>query len=304
MYKIFALATFFTILTFPIVTRSETESAQSVVYWAAPFGAIAAGMERCKKFNTPSLDAQMEKLTKKYGDKLKGAQIVTRNDGSRTFVAKRHDQTTGEDVHYAYFDSLKTCEDYQTIILAGSGVGDKAKAPADKPQEKPKLEAINTQQKTPVESTTVQHTKSSDLSDPSGLGHRFVAEIEGFLSNRETDGILAVLLVGALADAANYATSINAYKDIVKEVKIIDIQNGQVAWEGRELSAAVVTVEISIINRIAGKYSTVCMKNASIKDDEFGVIRDYFHAYCEDSDSKVSQWKKRNKFPSIVKSVW
>lgn len=87
------------------------------VYWAAPFDAIAAGMERCHQFSTPSLEDQRDRLIKKYGSDLKGVKIITREDGSHVFVANRHDQATGEDVKYAYFDSLAACNSYQDQVF-------------------------------------------------------------------------------------------------------------------------------------------------------------------------------------------
>ena len=86
-------------------------------------------------------------------------------------------------------------------------------------------------------------------------------------------------------------------RSAVKEINISNIENGKVEWKGRTLPAAIVTVEISTVNRAAGSYGTECMIHAAIKDEEFSVIRDYFYDYCKESEGKVSEWKKRNKFP-------
>ena len=74
-------------------------------------------MERCRQFNTPNLEEQRDKLIKKYGDNVKDAKIITQEDGSRVFVASRRDQVTGEDVKYAYFDTLAACNSYQDQVF-------------------------------------------------------------------------------------------------------------------------------------------------------------------------------------------
>jgi hypothetical protein len=98
-------------------TKVEQLPGKMGIYWAASFEAIAAGMQRCHQFSTPSLEGQRDKLIKKYGSDLKDIKIIGRKDGSHVLVANRHDQTTGENINYAYFDSLAACDSYQDQIL-------------------------------------------------------------------------------------------------------------------------------------------------------------------------------------------
>jgi hypothetical protein len=108
----------YNLLAMVIASISVGEGSQGEgVYWAAPFEAIAGGMERCHRFNTPNIEEQMRRMVKKYGNGLKGAKIVTRPDGSRVFVANRHDPATGEDIRYAYFDSEAGCNVYQDQLF-------------------------------------------------------------------------------------------------------------------------------------------------------------------------------------------
>lgn len=101
----------------PMAEAVEPQPTQGGIFWAATFEAMAAGMERCKHFDTVSLEEQMNRLTKKYGNELKGAKIINREDGLRVFVANRYDKSTGENVVYAYFDSINACEEFQTKVL-------------------------------------------------------------------------------------------------------------------------------------------------------------------------------------------
>lgn len=103
-----------------VSSLAYAEPPQGGIYWASPSDAVAAGMERCKHFDTPSLEDQKDRLTKKYGSDLKDAIIQAADDGVRVFTAVRHNQETNEDIKYTYFDSLNACEDFQSKALQGS----------------------------------------------------------------------------------------------------------------------------------------------------------------------------------------
>lgn len=181
--------------------------------------------------------------------------------------------------------------------LIGCGQSDTAYAPSTRAPSQ-SIESVSSPPP-PTQNESVSYGPS----DPSGLGHRFVSEIEGFLQNRETDSILGLLLSAVLAEAANNEFTIEAMRRAVKEINISNIENGKVEWKGRLLPSAIITVEISTVNRAAGLYGTECIIHAAIKDEEFGVIRDYFYDSCKESEGKISEWKKRNKFPDTQLQV-
>lgn len=93
--------------------NQKPQEKQGGIYWAAPPDAIAAGTDPCKRFDTPSLDAQKIKLSTKYGDELKDARLTEQVDGSFMFSAYRTDITTNQVIKYAYFETKTACEFFQ-----------------------------------------------------------------------------------------------------------------------------------------------------------------------------------------------
>jgi len=96
-----------------IVACLNCGSAWGEVYWASSPDAIAAGTERCKKFNSKNVEEQLGKLKAKYGSQLVNEKIVKLDDDSLAFFAERNDPTSGQLVKYAYFDSLAACSEHQ-----------------------------------------------------------------------------------------------------------------------------------------------------------------------------------------------
>jgi hypothetical protein len=132
------------------------------------------------------------------------------------------------------------------------------------------------------------------IQDPHGIGQYFYGQINAALDNREANPMLVILLSGALASATIGDNSAQAARRAVKGIKITDIQSGYATWKNRELPYAIVTAEISVINRAAGTYDSLCMKYAGINDEEFEMMRSNMYSYCEDSANEISEWKKAN----------
>lgn len=85
-----------------------------VIYFAAelpPTENIPPEAPLCYKFQVPSPDEQLKKLKKKYPD-LYGHKITNNNDGSKTLVAKRKDES-GVEVDYFYTTNPTLCNEYQ-----------------------------------------------------------------------------------------------------------------------------------------------------------------------------------------------
>jgi hypothetical protein len=66
----------------------------------------------CYRFNVMTLEEQLNKLKKKYGDFLYGVSIEILNNGTRSLTAERKGEQ-GEIVTYRYFESSDMCMEYQ-----------------------------------------------------------------------------------------------------------------------------------------------------------------------------------------------
>lgn len=90
-------------------------AAERFLYYAAetaPTGAsIPPEAPLCYRFQGASLEMQMEKLKRKYGDALYGVRIVAEHD-SRTLSAERKGPQQ-ETISYRYFEDPNQCMEYQ-----------------------------------------------------------------------------------------------------------------------------------------------------------------------------------------------
>lgn len=73
----------------------------------------------CYKFRVLSLEAQLSKLEKKYGNSLYDVKITTNVSGGRSLSAKRKDDF-GQEIQYAYFDNAEACDKYQKDRISSS----------------------------------------------------------------------------------------------------------------------------------------------------------------------------------------
>jgi hypothetical protein len=163
----------------------------------------------------------------------------------------------------------------------------------------PKTEPVQA----PLTQENNAHAEFSDATDPSGLGHLFFGQIIaiGYGSNMHVDDNLKILVVGALADEVGGQITPESIKNAYKKSTIMSIENGNTLWEGRKLPAALTIVDISMVNRIAGKYDHVCIKFLGILDKEFDIIRAPMYIFCDkDKDEQqANYWKKEVNFETI-----
>jgi len=147
-----------------------------------------------------------------------------------------------------------------------------------------------------------KHVELSDVTDPSGLAHLFFGQIVaiGYGSNMAVDDGLKILLTGALADEIEGDITPEALRGAYKKATLLSIENGDAVWEGRTLPAVLITVDISTVNRIAGKYNHICMKLGGIRDVEFNFIRNPKYIFCDKNkmaaDENISFWKRSVSF--------
>jgi hypothetical protein len=77
-------------------------------------------------------------------------------------------------------------------------------------------------------------------------------------------------------------------------------ESGTAMHEGRKLPAAVVVVEMDLVNRSEGKYGRLCFVHAAIYDKEFGMWRGIRSIACdsEDAAEKLAEWRRLSSFES------
>lgn len=136
--------------------------------------------------------------------------------------------------------------------------------------------------------------------DPAELGGLFFGQIiaVGKGVDIAVDQKLALLLTGALTDAAGEGVSSSGPQGAFKTAYISSIRNGIATWEGRSLPASIVTVEIQTVNRAAGKYGRICFAFAALKDVEFNYLRSPLYSFCDEKQhaQRVAQWESETHF--------
>ena len=73
----------------------------------------------CYRFNVKTLEEQLNKLKKKYGDSLFGFNMEPLNNGTRSLTAERKGEQ-GEILTYRYYESSEMCMEYQKSHLKAS----------------------------------------------------------------------------------------------------------------------------------------------------------------------------------------
>jgi hypothetical protein len=141
----------------------------------------------------------------------------------------------------------------------------------------------------------------SKVTDPSGLASLFFGQVIaiGFGSNIAVDNYLKLLVTGVLADEIEGDITQEGIRDAYKEATLLSIENGDAIWEGRTLPAALITIDISTINRAAGKYNHICMKLGGIRDNEFNYLRNLIYIFCDKdkaAEKDIGVWKKQTGF--------
>lgn len=145
----------------------------------------------------------------------------------------------------------------------------------------------------------------SEATDPSNIGHLFLGQIRavGYGLDMKVDENIVLLLTGALADEVDGPVTAESIHDAFHQATIVSIENGKGVWDGRMMPAAIATVEISTINRVAGKYGRICMQFGGLKDAEFGYIRSPAYRYCNDQqtgEAGMQEWKKSVQFSATA----
>src|ERR1700748_1253540 len=147
-----------------------------------------------------------------------------------------------------------------------------------------------------------QTPRLSDATDPSGIGQLFFGEViaAGMNAHMKNDDQVVLLVTGALADAAGSDTSPEGILGAYKDAKIVSVENGMGTWQGRELPAALVRVQVNTVDRADGKYGKFCIEFAALKDKEFDYLRSPIYGYCDyhakDLASQIQTWKQETLF--------
>lgn len=150
-----------------------------------------------------------------------------------------------------------------------------------------------------------KHVELSEVTDPSGLAHLFFGQVVaiGYGADLAVDNNLKLLLTGALADEIEGDVTPETVLGAFNKATLLSIENGDAVWEGRRLPAALVTVDISTVDRAAGKYNHICMKLGGIRDYEFNYIRSPKYIFCDKDkptlDKDLKDWKKQTNFKLI-----
>ncbi len=103
---------------------AEDDYKKGYIWFAAehpPVGMIDTPKESplCYRFPSFGLDDQLKKLKEKYGIDLYNKKITKESNGSSSLSVRRKDET-GKEIVYFYFDSPKSCAEYQTKRLGSA----------------------------------------------------------------------------------------------------------------------------------------------------------------------------------------
>lgn len=159
------------------------------------------------------------------------------------------------------------------------------------------------QQSAPIAATEVAQSERVELTtetDPAGLGGLFFGQViaVGKGIDIAVDQTLALLLTGALADAAGEGASRDGPQTAFKGAYVSSIRNGMATWEGRSLPASLVTVEIQTVDRAAGTYGRICFAFGAMRDAEFNYLRSPLYSFCDEKEhaQRVAEWESETKF--------
>ena len=123
-----------------LLSAASAADAGEYVYFAddePPADSAPPEAPLCYKFKADNLEEQLDKLRKKYADKIYDAKIVKNADGSHSLTAKRRGERN-KIIFYFYSDSPSQCNKYQKMHYVQMDFGleenNKIKVPADIPQ--------------------------------------------------------------------------------------------------------------------------------------------------------------------------
>jgi hypothetical protein len=133
-------------------------------------------------------------------------------------------------------------------------------------------------------------------------GEEFASQVDALLREEASfqDGAneaSSLTIVTALI-AATGETTLDKIRGSVRNIDIAEIDNGVGHWHGRMLPGAIVTIQISTMNRSLGKHTKACLKRAVLSDKEFGVLRNVLTLECHDSDEAFAEWRSEAEFSS------
>lgn len=85
---------------------------------------------------------------------------------------------------------------------------------------------------------------------------------------------------------------------------LVAMEVGQATWNGKRLPAAIVRVTVPFVNRGAGERRAVCLVQAALHDEEFGMWRQMQTFGCQEAGlvEGLKQWRTTNGFAST--QVW
>ena len=72
------------------------------------------------------------------------------------------------------------------------------------------------------------------------------------------------------------------------------VKTSSASYEGRHVTACLEHVELSLVNRSAGKRGSVCFDTAYLADNEFSMSRNIKVMDCAETQSKLPSWSQEN----------
>jgi len=130
-------------------------------------------------------------------------------------------------------------------------------------------------------------------SDDSGIGALLVQSVNSFKNGGAVADDLVIILATKLQEDSFGQFSMRGPIWEILSTKLTNVQNGHVVFgDNRKLPAAIVMIEIKTVNRSAGRYGTICIKHAAIRDYEFRVLRRTRYELCAENKEIFSSWIK------------